>query len=405
MLYRLSIMLILVCFARPAYSDLVHHYTFDDEDATDNVGDLDGTVEGAPTYVDGVTGGAADRAINLNEFGGSTESILFDFTEFGEQFSLTAWVKPSDELEQDAFAMTLAASGNGGFTQPGFRWFVNTWNADPPNGRIILEAADGVEGGAVATEEFVLEQDNEWHHVAITFDKELLEVAMYHQGDLITLGLLHDFPDDQTWRIGSFANPQNAWIGAIDDFAVFDHVLDEDEVLDIFENGLGGGGIPGDYNGDGELNALDIDLQAVEMKKPAAEQDLAKFDHNNDGVVNVGVAGSNESNWGDRLIWIRNLRGTSVGDVNLDNVFDSGDLVLALQGSKYAVDAGNAQMATWVEGDWNGDMVFDSGDLVFAFQDGQYVAASAPSVPEPASILMLIAGWIGIAIRHRRAVA
>jgi hypothetical protein len=85
-------------------------------------------------------------------------------------------------------------------------------------------------------------------------------------------------------------------------------------------------------------------------------------------------------------------------------VFDSGDLVLALQGSKYAVDAGNAQMATWVEGDWNGDMVFDSGDLVFAFQDGQYVAAAAPAVPEPSSLLLAllsVMGVIGIARTKR----
>jgi hypothetical protein len=50
-------------------------------------------------------------------------------------------------------------------------------------------------------------------------------------------------------------------------------------------------------------------------------------------------------------------------------------------------------MATWVEGDWNGDMVFDSGDLVFAFQDGGYVAAAAPTVPEPSSLVLT---WLGI---------
>jgi hypothetical protein len=148
----------------------------------------------------------------------------------------------------------------------------------------------------------------------------------------------------------------------------------------------------GDYNGDGVLDALDIDMQAAEMKKPLAEQDLAKYDHNGDGVINVGDAGPDESKWGDRLIWIRNLRGTYVGDVDFNGVFDSGDLVLALSGAKY----GSGDMATWVEGDWNGDMVFDSGDLVLAFQDGGYVAAAAPAVPEPSALVLALLACVGL---------
>jgi hypothetical protein len=161
-----------------------------------------------------------------------------------------------------------------------------------------------------------------------------------------------------------------------------------------------GAELPGDYDGSGTLDAADIDLQAEEMKKDPADQDLARFDHNGDGVINVGQAGPNESQWGDRLIWIRNLRGTSVGDVNFDNVFDSGDLVLALQGAKY----GSGDMATWVEGDFNGDMVFDSGDLVLAFQDGGYVAAAESavnSVPEPSSLVLLL-GLVGLPLARRR---
>ena len=160
-----------------------------------------------------------------------------------------------------------------------------------------------------------------------------------------------------------------------------------------------GDDLPGDYNDDGVLDATDINLQSAEMKKPAAEQDLAKFDHNDDGVINVGEAGSDPSNWGDRLIWIRSLRGTSVGDSNFDGVFDSGDLVLVFGEGKY--DTGD--MADWSQGDWSGDMVFDSGDLVLAFQDGQYIAAAAPSVPEPTSFGLTLLGMVvllGIAGRR-----
>ncbi len=158
--------------------------------------------------------------------------------------------------------------------------------------------------------------------------------------------------------------------------------------------------LPGDYNADGVLDATDIDLQAAEMQKPEAEQDLARFDHNNDGVINVGAAGPDESTWGDRLIWIRNLRGTSVGDANLNDVFDSGDLVDVFVAGKYAT----GEMASWAEGDWDGDMLFDSGDLVLAFQDGGYVAAAAPAtVPEPSTLCLLAVGICYLGRRVRRA--
>ncbi len=156
---------------------------------------------------------------------------------------------------------------------------------------------------------------------------------------------------------------------------------------------------PGDYNEDGVLDAVDIDLQSAEMKK--ANPDLAKFDHNGDGEVNVGTPGADTSAWGDRLIWIRELRKTSVGDSNLDNVFDSGDLVLVFAGGKYE----SGENATWELGDWNGDMEFGSGDLVFAFSDGGYVAAAAPAaIPEPSSLVLIGMATFGlVAARRRRA--
>ena len=151
--------------------------------------------------------------------------------------------------------------------------------------------------------------------------------------------------------------------------------------------------LPGDYNEDGVLDAVDIDLQSAEMKKDPVDQDLAKFDHNNDGVITVGTPDAP----GDRLIWVKDLRMTSVGDSNFDDVFDSGDLVLVFGEGKYDAD----DMANWAQGDWSGDMVFDSGDLVLAFQDGGYVAGAAAAVPEPASSLIVLTAMMGLAIRRR----
>jgi ELWxxDGT repeat protein len=65
-----------------------------------------------------------------------------------------------------------------------------------------------------------------------------------------------------------------------------------------------------------------------------------------------------------------------VGDSNNDGVFDSLDLVKALQAGKY--EDGIPQNATFEEGDWNGDGDFDSNDLISALQAGNFVTASNP---------------------------
>jgi hypothetical protein len=76
-------------------------------------------------------------------------------------------------------------------------------------------------------------------------------------------------------------------------------------------------------------------------------------------------------------------RATLIGDVNLDNEFNSSDLVRIFQAGEYEDSV--PDNSTWIDGDWNGDGDFDSGDLVVAFQTGAYETGpvGAVAVPEP----------------------
>ena len=89
--------------------------------------------------------------------------------------------------------------------------------------------------------------------------------------------------------------------------------------------------VPGDYNGDGMVNAADADAQSAAMKDP--NPDLRIFDENGDGAVNVT----------DRNIWVHDHAVTWVGDSNLDGEFNSGDLVGVFTAGKYETGA----MAPW----------------------------------------------------------
>ena len=122
------------------------------------------------------------------------------------------------------------------------------------------------------------------------------------------------------------------------------------------------GGTPGqdspdpDFNQDGRLTAEDIDAFCD------ASADEHRFDLDGNGNVDDD----------DYLVLIEDIFQTSIGDANLDGIFNSRDLVQIFQAGQYQDN--HPRNSTWSTGDWNCDREFDTGDLVFAFQRGGYVA-------------------------------
>jgi len=108
---------------------------------------------------------------------------------------------------------------------------------------------------------------------------------------------------------------------------------------------------PGDFNGDGLLDAVDIDRLSMEIR--TAGGDLA-FDLNDDVLVNAE----------DRRLWVKELRNTYFGDTDLDGAFNSSDMIQVFVKGKYET----GEVAGWVEGDWDGNGFFDSSDMITAFR-------------------------------------
>ncbi len=146
----------------------------------------------------------------------------------------------------------------------------------------------------------------------------------------------------------------------------------------------------GDFDGNGVLDAADIDLLSLEVRQGTNKEEM---DLTDDGLVNQA----------DRLFWVkdREVMFSYFGDANLDGTFDTSDLVAVFQSGEY--EDGVAANSSWSTGDWNGDNDFDTGDLVFAFQDGGFEQGprEVNAVPEPTSFVMLMAGLVGVVIRRR----
>lgn len=148
----------------------------------------------------------------------------------------------------------------------------------------------------------------------------------------------------------------------------------------------------GDFDADNDLNVSDVDLlldRILPRHWPFHSfwLDEKMFDLNADGTVDTN----------DLHVWVKDLKHTSFGDANLDGEFNSADLVAVFSAGEYEDMIENN--SSWADGDWDADGDFTSGDLVAAFADGGYEQGPriAPNVvPEPASVLMVISGVLGV---------
>jgi hypothetical protein len=159
-------------------------------------------------------------------------------------------------------------------------------------------------------------------------------------------------------------------------------------VLDNVSFELASAGVPGDFNGNGVLDAADIDdltAQSASQTNPAA------YDLNGDALVNTG----------DVNVWIKDLLNSWVGDADLNGEFNSSDLVAVLASGAYEADVDSV----WSSGDFNGDGRTNSSDLVVALADGGYEQgprAAVQAVPEPSSAVLALIAILACLRRRRR---
>jgi hypothetical protein len=156
-----------------------------------------------------------------------------------------------------------------------------------------------------------------------------------------------------------------------------------------------GGGLIGDFNGNGVLDAPDIDDLTGQS---AGGLNNATYDLNADTLVDSG----------DVDMWINDLFNSWIGDANLDGEFNTTDLVDVLAAGTYEVDV----PSVWTTGDFNGSGRTDSSDLVAALAGGGYeagpkAAVGVANVPEPTalSLWIVMCSIIGLTARKLRRMA
>ena len=115
----------------------------------------------------------------------------------------------------------------------------------------------------------------------------------------------------------------------------------------------------GDLDRDGQTTIADIDLICAVISE--ADHGELRFDLEPDRQLNLA----------DLSALLEMEFATQAGDVNLDQQFNSSDLVSIFGAGFYELPP-SATPVRWSHGDWNCDGVFDTRDLVWAFQANRY---------------------------------
>lgn len=142
---------------------------------------------------------------------------------------------------------------------------------------------------------------------------------------------------------------------------------------------------PGDFNGDGVVDHLDIDLIHRHIREHWSHND--EMDLNTDGGVDLA----------DAAMLVGGYLETVPGDVNLDRLVNIVDL------SRLAQHFGQSDRG-WEHGDNNGDGLVNIADLsklasYFGYDGAAGGEASGGAVPAPPAIVILAAG---LAVMRRR---
>jgi hypothetical protein len=227
---------------------------------------------------------------------------------------------------------------------------------------------------------------SEWLHHAVVKDGDTL--TYYRNGEPLNSRTIETdqlSADPFPVFFGGYDGGEK-WRGFMSDVWLYDEALTAEQILETM--GGGGNGVEGDFNGDGQLNAPDIDDLTGQS---AGGTHPPGYDLNADAQVNQT----------DVTVWVRDLYNSWIGDANLDGEFNSSDLVSVLASGAYEVDVN----AVWSTGDFNGDGRSNSSDLVAALADGGYEMgprAAVAAVPEPAGLTLLVLGALSILSRRRK---
>jgi len=189
----------------------------------DSTSGLSGTPSGV-TYL-------ASTNCGVFSFGGGGQ-IAFPQTNFGSQFSISAWVKPNS----GSSIQTIISNAGANLATNGFKAYWNSWQTSDL--KMILENGNGSAGSATVSTTGVV-TDSEWQHLVFTFNTSTRSITMYRNKSAVTISadqLVSPAPNtNQTW-----------WLGALGGYSYY--LNGQMGVVKIYTTVLTSAEVTSDYN-------------------------------------------------------------------------------------------------------------------------------------------------------------
>lgn len=167
-------------------------------------------------------------------FTGSSSYISFPSAyQFGDNFTITAWVKQAGTPSQIQALMGNTTSGG---NSNGFKAFWNEYNTN--NRKMVLESGNGSANGFSATAAAAVAASG-WQHLAFVVSRTSMTATMYLNGVSQSMGtnsLRNDFATNQAWSIGAFTDGTFSLNGSIGVFKVFNSALSAADVASDYDS-------------------------------------------------------------------------------------------------------------------------------------------------------------------------
>jgi hypothetical protein len=249
LLVPLSLVMFIAFSGATARADLVAHWRLDEtagRTAEDSVGGYDGTLKGDPTWE---PKGKNNGALAFDGNGDYVQTTLMDVLQTAENFTLSAWFKTNITAQGEPQIIWVGqAPGNGWGPEQELHLSIN----HPQHHNKLtfyFGSAQDITGqclNMVSEDDF--KDTSEWHHftaVVSNANGPTVEGKFYLDGqlmkhlekgvDLTTTNTTKNPPERNAWntalRIGAPAGDKRYFDGLIDEVAVWDHALTQDEIL------------------------------------------------------------------------------------------------------------------------------------------------------------------------------
>lgn len=273
----------------------IGYWGFENEAVAENRGTsgplLDGTYVGVTPGTGGPAGGfpAENKSIEVNALAGDAcvsvdTSPLSSLTEF----TISGWIAPGDQMGNTRIGLFGQNDAiEFGLIDP------DTLQIWTPNGGALNVATAG---------EIV---PDEWNHIAAVGTGE--ELRFFINGEFVGSGggPLPEGGVDSYGESADFFNvggggiydiAGNQFTGVIDEVAVWDSALSEAQILAQFESAFAAPDVPGDANGDGQVNAADLNVLGGNWQMDVTNG-IADGDFNEDGFVDASDLNILGGNW------------------------------------------------------------------------------------------------------------